>query len=71
MDFNRAYFHVYFLCRLFLGICDDDLVDQILLNNRQYCQKSICAIRFGAMNRMVDLKEIGIRVIIVDSKYSL
>ena len=46
------------------------VVDEILLNCRPYCQKSICAIRFGAMNRMFDLKEIGIRVILADSKYS-
>jgi hypothetical protein len=54
-----------------LGICDCDAVSQSLLNERQWCQKSICAIRFGAMSRMPDLKNIGIRIELVESKYSI
>jgi hypothetical protein len=68
--FNLFIFmYIYILYRLFLAICDDDIVSQILFSKREYCEKSICAIRFGAMSRMSDLKDIGVRIDLVDSEY--
>ncbi|CAF4972178.1 unnamed protein product, partial [Rotaria sp. Silwood1] len=47
---------------LFLGICDSDEVNQILLQEREHYKTSICAIRFGALSRLINIKDIGIRI---------
>ncbi|CAF3651810.1 unnamed protein product [Rotaria sp. Silwood1] len=47
---------------LFLGICDSDEVNQILLQEREHYKTSVCAIRFGALSRLMNIKDIGIRV---------
>ncbi|CAF4445397.1 unnamed protein product [Rotaria sp. Silwood2] len=47
---------------LFLSICDSDEVNQFLLKEREHHKASICAIRFGALSRLTNVKDIGVRV---------
>ncbi|CAF4335294.1 unnamed protein product, partial [Rotaria sordida] len=48
------------------AICDSDEIDQILLKTRESYKKSICAIRFGSLSRLLNVKDIGVRVDLVE-----
>ena len=55
--------------RLFLGICDADKIRQILANQNKHDRQPICAMRFGSVRRMEDVKAINIRIDLATSKY--
>ncbi|CAF3730098.1 unnamed protein product [Rotaria sordida] len=52
------------------GICDSDEIDQILLKTRESYKKSICAIRFGSLSRLLNVKDIGVRVDLVEHLFT-